>query len=197
MALTIVTAPASEPVSLADAKVHLRIPSAVTADDAYITALITVARQWVENYTNRALITQTVDWTMDDWPDLPVKVPMSPLQSITSIKYYDTSDTEATWSSDNYAVDIASTPGRIDLAYGCSLPSTTLRDMNGVVIRFVAGFGTAAANVPPNIIHAIKLMLTHYYEYREPVLSTFRGEALSEVPLSVYSLLANYRVCPM
>ena len=197
MALTLITAPAIEPVLIADAKVHLRIPSAVTADDTYITALIVVARQWIENYTNRSLITQTWDWTMDSFPRFPVKVPKSPLQSVTNIKYYDTDDTEATWDSDYYAVDIASTPGRIDIAYGCATPSVSLRYMNGVVVRFIAGYGLAAANVPTNVIHAIKVMISHYYEYREPVLSTFRGEALSEVPLTVYSLLANERIQPL
>ena len=114
-----------------------------------------------------------------------------PLSSVTSIKYYDTDETVATFSSSNYIVDTHSEPGRIELQYSEVWPSTVLRPINGVEIIFVAGYGAASA-VPDVIKHAIKILIAHCYENRELVIQT--GAVPKGIPLSYHALCANKRV---
>src|SRR5512139_2288241 len=109
--LKLITAPTVEPVTTAETKSHLRVDT--TADDTLIGTLITAARQDSEEYLNRALVTQTWDLYMDGFPTTTkIKVPLPPLQSITSIKYYDEDDVEATMTATDYIVDTVSEPGQ-------------------------------------------------------------------------------------
>ncbi len=141
MALSPVTAPTAEPITLSEAKTHLRVD--VTDDDTLITALITAARQYAETFQRRVYITQTWELILDAWPDGDkIEVPLPPLQSVASIKYYGTDNAEYTMPATDYFVDTKNSPGRIALAYGKAWPTLTLRPANGIVVRFVAGYGT-------------------------------------------------------
>ncbi len=87
MALIINVPPASEPVSLAEAKTYLRITD--SDDDALINSMVTAIRQKAETWTRRLFITQT--WTLWlDWaPEgAMLPIPLSPLQSVVDIKSY-------------------------------------------------------------------------------------------------------------
>lgn len=189
MALSLVTAPAAEPITLAEAKAHLRVD--ITDDDSLITALITAARQHVEVITRRQLITATWDLTLDTWPDGDtILVPLPPLQSVTSITYKDSAGTVYTLPTIDYIVDTAEEPGRVVLAYGKTWPSTTLYPAGAITVRFTAGYGAAAA-VPQAIKQALLLMIGHWYENREAVAG---GTVQREVPFAVEALLWPYRV---
>jgi len=97
--LSLVTPPATEPLSLVDAKKSLRVD--YSYDDDLITSLIVAARQAVESYTHRALVTQEWLYEMDEFPQIhplyqrrgfpQIIVPKPPLQSIVSCQYVDTS----------------------------------------------------------------------------------------------------------
>lgn len=190
MALTMVTAPSVEPVSLADAKTHLRV--SVSDDDDLITALIATARQWAEAFTRRALITQVWDLFLAEWPeDDEFEIPLPPLQSVTSVTYKDTDGNSSTFSSDDYIVDTDSEPGRVVLAYGESWPSTSLYPSNPITVRFTAGYGDAATDVPEAIRQAILLLVGHLYENREGTIGVGNMQVL---PLGVEALLWPYRV---
>lgn len=192
MALKLITPPAEEPITLQEAKLHLRVDS--NDDDTLITSLITSAREYCEDFLNRALITQTWDLTLDDWPDEDyIKVPLPPLQSVTSVTYYDTDNNATVMDAADYFVDDQSEPGRVHLAYGESWPSTTLRPANGVVVRFVAGYGNAA-NVPQKIKQAMLMLIGHWYENRE---ASVTGTVSREVEFAVNSLLWLDRVVPV
>jgi uncharacterized phiE125 gp8 family phage protein len=191
MGLKLVTPPAAEPLTLAEAKAHLRVDSA--SEDDLITGLIKAAREWCEEYQNRAYITQTWDLCLDAFPESPSYLPKPPLQSIASFKYYDKEGTEHVFDAADYVVDTAGFKGRISLAYGKSWPSVTLQPMNGVVIQFVAGYGDAVTDVPERIRSAIKLLIGHLYENREATSI----KALSEVPFAIYALLGLDRIWPV
>ena len=103
------------------------------------------------------------------------------------IRYYDTSDTEYFIDAGDYFVDMKSEPGRIVLNYSKSWPSIVLRPANGVCVTFQPGYGDAATNVPQRIRQAIKLLISHWYENREPVSTS--GAIPKEMPFSVESLL--------
>lgn len=166
-ALTVVTAPVGDPLTLEEVKAHLRVDS--TADDELIGALILAARLKLESDTGRALLTRTYDLSLDGWPASGVLLlPYSPVQSVTSITYYDTANVATVWAASNYQVDAASVPARIVPAYGAVWPAVTLRSLNGVVIRYVAGYG-ALATIPETDRQAMKLLVAHWYENREAV----------------------------
>jgi len=188
--LNLATAPAEEPITTAEAKAHLRITH--SDDDTYVATLIKVARYVAETITNRAIITQTWDWYLDGFPGVDtIQVPKPALQSVTYIKYTDEDDTVNTLSSDDYVVDIYSTYGRIKLSDTATWPSDTLTELNGVNIRFVAGYGLAA-DVPEPIKQAVLLLIANWYENREPV--TFGKGIPKNVPMSAKYLLYPYRV---
>jgi len=181
MGLKLITAPATEPITLLEAKDHLKITE--TAEDALIAIWIEVARDYCERYQNRAYITQTWELALDEWPENEIiSIPKPPLQSVTSIKYYDTAGKETEFPKTDYEVDTYSQPGRISPGYGKSWPSTILRPMNGIIIKFVTGYTGA---VPERVKQAIKVLVGHLHENRESV----DIKELKEVPFAVHSLL--------
>jgi len=194
LALKLKTAPAAEPVTLAEAKTHLRVD--ISDDDDLITALITAAREYCENFQNRAYITQVWKLWMDDWPeeDDYIEIPLPPLQSVESVKYYDTDGNENTFSSDYYSVDTESEPGRVYLNYGETWPTDTLRPRNGIVVEFTAGYGDTADDVPQTVKQAMLLLIAHWYENRE---ATLAGTVSREVEFAVGALLWQNRVVPV
>lgn len=191
MALKLITAPAAEPVSTSEAKSHLRVDT--TADDTYIGTLITVARQNVESHLRRALISQTWEVVLDDFPAGVIRLPKPPLASVTSIKYTDDEGNESTYSSANYVVDSDTEPGRVVLKSGQTWPAVTLAAANGVRVRYVAGYGAAGSNVPQAIRQAILLVIGSLYENREDVLVA-QGVSIGVLPFGVVALLAPYRI---
>ena len=163
-------------------------------DDTYITNLIKAARILVEDFTNYRIITQTWEYMLDRFPyEDFIELPYPKLQSVTSVKYYDTDETEATFTSADYHVDIYGIPGKIVLAYGDSWPSTTLRTVNGVVIQYVCGFGLAA-DVAENYKTAIKMTVAELYENREDSIT---GTIITDVPLDAKQILMFDRVTPI
>lgn len=188
MAHVLVTAPASEPVSLAEAKLHLRVDA--TDEDTLITALITAARQLVEEETWRALVTQTWDYVADEWPaGDSIALPRPPLQSVTSITYIDEDGVTQTMPAADYIVDTYQ--HRVVLAEDAEWPSADLYPTAAVRVRYVAGYGAASA-VPGPIKAAMLLLIGHLFENREAVASG-AGVASAELPLGVRALLAPYR----
>lgn len=190
MALTLVTAPPAEPITLAEAKALPKVED--DAEDTLLAAIIVAARRWVEETCGRALVTQTWDFSMDGFPRGSfIKLPRPPLVSVTSITYYDEDlSTSTVFASSKYQVDAAKTPGLIALKYGESWPTDSLRLSSGVVVRFVAGYGAAAA-VPGDIKHAVKLLVSDMYAHRE---SEVTGTIVAKMGFAVDALLAPYRV---
>lgn len=189
MPLVLQTAPTSEPVTTAEAKAHLRITT--SDDDTYIGTLIAVARKHVETITGRALINQTWDYFLDNFPaGDKIVIPLPRLSSVTTVKYTDKDNVQTVFSSGSYIVDTNNEPGQIVLAYGESWPTFTPRPINAVEIRFVAGYGSGAANIPEGIKQAMLLLIAHWYENREPVTDM----NMKEIPETVNALLWPYRV---
>lgn len=139
MNLEITVAPASLPISVAEAKRHLRVTG--TDEDTHIKTLIRAATAHVEALTRRALVTRTAVMRMDAFPSGAIEVPLAPLRSVTSIAYIDTAGDSQTWAASKYDVDVRSRPGRIEPAYGEVYPSTR-DDMNAVTVTFVCGHAT-------------------------------------------------------
>lgn len=185
------SAPSVEPVSTSDAKRHMRITW--SDDDDTIEELITASRVIFENASRRALITQTRVLRLEEFPfGREIVLPRAPLQSVTSIQYYDTNDTLQTYSSSNYEVDIYSTPGKVRLISTATGWPSTYDKPNAVIVTYIAGYGSAASSVPKPIRQAIKLLAAFYYGNREAYLSG-PGSGLMELPKGFEYLKGMYR----
>lgn len=186
LALTVDTAPALEPVTEAEVREHLRIPPG--GETALLTRLISTARQWVEEYLSRALITQTLVYRLDAWPDGPIVVPRPTLQSVTSIVYVNATGTETTWSASEYQVDVSSEPARIQPVPTKSYPSVRSQ-LHAVRVTYVAGYGDARADIPEPIRQAILLKISDLYTQRGSV----HVSALRYDERAALNLLEPYR----
>jgi hypothetical protein len=202
-----VSGPPGEPVTLSEVKNYLRIDGA--QDDAMLTGFITAAREAVERYTGRKLMTQVWDLFMDAFPAdfkidalqdgfnegalseylIPRKsleLPYFPLQSIEFLKTYNDAGTEFTMDPSGYIADTNSEPGRIGLTSVGSWPTTNLRPLGGIVIRHKVGYGDTAELVPFVFKQATMEWVGQFY--------STRGCSDASVPSGVIALLAPYRV---
>jgi uncharacterized phiE125 gp8 family phage protein len=184
MSLQLITPPATEPVTLADAKLHLKIDTG--DDDALITRLIGTARARGEWHLGRALITQSWRLWLDAWPCSGIiELPLPPLQGVASVTVYAPDDTATVLDPATYQMDAASQPARLTLK-STVLPPTNLRAINSVAVEFTAGYGDNASDVPSGISEALLELIAFLYENR--------GEAPAELPLDCLALLAPFRV---
>lgn len=190
--LTVTTGPAVEPLTRALAKEHCEIPAADTQHDTYIDALIAAAREHYERRTHRALINRTLALTLDRFPagNVPLWLPWSPISSVTSIAYVDTSGNAQTWANTNYTLQKNMEPGRVVLSYDKTWPSYRQQPA-GITVTYVAGYGAAASSVPANAIHALKLLIRHWFEVRTTVNI---GNIVNDIPLAYESLIEAARV---
>lgn len=202
--LELVSGPVAEPVSLDEVKTQARIDG--TADDAFLGTLIVAARQWTEQYTGRALMTQNWRLWLDQWPvgndpwwegtregsivaaaAQVLSLPKAPLQSVTEVRVYQGDDSSTVWPGSAYQVDNAAAPGRLILRAGQSWPIPG-RAAQGIAVLFIAGYANAAA-VPEPVKAALRQLVTHWYEQR--------GETAPppvEAPYGVRALLNPYRM---
>ena len=182
------TAPTEEPVSLAEMKLHLRVDH--SDEDALIAGLITAAREQCELESRRTFCTATLEQRWERWPwagGFPLH--RGPVQSITSITYTDEDGTTGTMSSSDYLLYKETDPATVVLKPGAEWPAVDLMPGASIAVRYVAGYGAAAA-VPQRYKQAIKLMAAHWYENREPVVV---GTIVTQLPLAVRTLLDTDR----
>lgn len=185
MAIKVITAVATEPVTLQEARLHLRVisdPADVTAhpDDTLIEANISAAREYCEHYTGRALAPQTLELALDAFPADGIELNRSPVTSITSIKYMDADGVEQTLSTADYSLNDYGVTASVELAADTEWPET--QDVsNAVKVRYVAGY----TEVPKTVKAAMLLLIGHLYENRQEG-TAFKVEQL---PLGVKSLL--------
>lgn len=193
MALSLVTGPSIEPVTLEEAKRQCRIDETTTDEDGLVSDLIVAATRYAERFTHRRFISQVWDHRMDAPPGYAWESPIAPVLSIGSASYIDTDGATQTWSSALYQTDIpagpTAGPARLMPIYNGTWPQT--RDvLNAFTVRFTAGYGTTAASVPYDIKAAIKLLIGHLYANREAVNI---GNIVTPLPLGVESLLWPYK----
>jgi uncharacterized phiE125 gp8 family phage protein len=225
-ALNLVTGSTSQPVTLQEAKSHLRVT--IDDDDALIQAQIEAATERVELETGRQLLHATWEFWLDRCPgasgsdsasggtaDLGasawlawndwwtrrfIDVPRPPLQSVLSITYVDTAGVQQTWDPALYQVHKPSGPlarrGRIQPAYGVAWPVT--RDqMDAVVVQFTAGYGTSPDAVPQMLRRAILLIVGDFYGNREATIVNDSRMTVETLPYGVADILRQYRARPI
>lgn len=184
--VTVTSAPGSEPITTADMKDHLRVD--ISDDDDYIGALITAARVTAENTSWRKFITQTLAGGLMRWPgDNVITLPWLPVQSVTSIAYVDDDGNNNTVDSSVYGLDTKR--GLIYLNDDQEWPTTALRTYDPITVTWVAGYGNDVEDVPAPYVHAMRLLVGHWYENREQVVA-LAGISMAELPLAAQWLLS-------
>jgi Phage gp6-like head-tail connector protein len=214
--LKLVTGPATELITLPDAKLHLKVTN--TVDDSLITALIIAAREKAENLTGRSFITQSWELWLNGFPhrrgsgeswwdgtregslsqlyslEEHFSLEKAPVQAVQALTSYGLDDTAAVFPSANYYVDTVSTPGRICLNYGQVWP-VPVRRHNAVQVQFTVGYGDAATSVPGAIVQAVRLIVAHLYEHRGDAAEFGQtGKSSAVIPTTARELLDPYRI---
>ena len=191
MGLTLITAPTTEPVTLEEAKQHLRVDT--SDDDGLIAGYVLAARHWVESQCG-PMLTQTWDYMVDDaWPMIEhryaIPIPLRPVQSVTSVTYVDSAGASQTLSAALYQTVLNVPTPYITRAYGASWP--TVRDQPAcITVRFVAGYGAHPGSIPDPLRVAMLMLVGSFYEHREEVVV---GQTAVKVPFGVEALIAPYR----
>lgn len=188
--------PTVEPVTLAEAKAHLRVDT--HDDDAYIAGLIRAAREWVEQYLDRTLV--HTQWVMrfDKFPPdgtHDIELPRPPIvasgtATAVALTFTYENGTTATYSTAQYRVDRNSTPGAVKTLYGQTWPPH-LQDDNSISVTWWAGYGDSGDKVPAAIRHAMLMLCSHWYETRGATVST--GAVPQDVPYGVIALLDSQK----
>jgi uncharacterized phiE125 gp8 family phage protein len=193
--LTVATASGTgdRPVSVADAKEHLRIVD-FTDDDAYIGGLVDAATTWCEDYCDRTFADKQYTVAFDDFPSLRIELPRPPVRlnataasATVTISYVDSAGTTQTltWAqsgTQHFRLDRDHVPALVYPLYLEDWPNVRLDD-KAVQITYLAGYG-GAASVPKPAVHAIKMLVGHWYANREAI-----GSVGQNVPLGVHALL--------
>ena len=179
------TAPTSYPVSRNEMKTYLRIEH--SDENSLIDSLIYTATVLCEKRIHRSLITQS--WTLY-YDNFPAKDYMGlyngEIQTIDSVKYYDTADTVATLAATEYYLVDEDMKGKVTLKYNKFWPTTTLRPRQGVEIIYTAGYGDDSTDIPESIRQGIMNMVAHLYENREQTDIT--------IPEIVKDLWSTYKI---
>jgi uncharacterized phiE125 gp8 family phage protein len=188
MATVLLSGPAVEPITLSEAKAHLRVDT--SGEDSLIQSLIMASRLHIEAALDLALITQTWRHQRDIWPPSRVLIlPQRPIQRITAVTLHDDEETSRTLDVDSFVLDGYANPARLVWRGHGAVPAAGMI-ANGIEIDFVAGHGDAPSDVPQPIRQAILLLIAHWYEHREPVEI---GATATTIPAGVSELLMPYR----
>ena len=180
----LLTPPAAEPLSLAEAKAFLRVETA--DEDPLIAAFISAARLHVETQTGLALVTQSWRMVLDCWPaNGRLAVRPAPLQVLTAARVFDF-DGEARAIDIQAFVPDVSTSMLSFIPWALPMPT---RIAAGIALDFTTGFGDAASDVPEPLRQAIRLLVAHWHENRAIV----GGAEAAPVPANAAALVAPYR----
>lgn len=190
--------PGAEPLTLEEVKLHLRLTH--DHEDTLLTSLIMTARMICEADTGLALITRGYSLWLDCWPTTArrdwwdgvregiaagtgdtIFLPRPPLVAVSTVLLYAENDTSTVFSAENYHTDTIRKPGRIVLRSGISPPAAG-RSVNGIEIRYTAGFGATPQSVPSALRQGMLQMIAHLYRQRgdapETALHTSGAAAL-------------------
>lgn len=182
--LTRTVDPTSEPVTLDEVKLQINVVA--DDEDALLDSYIQTAREMVEAYSNRALLAQTYRLKLHEWPGDRIELPRPPLQSVTSIQYYDTADVLQTLSASYYSVDTDREPGVIWQDEDLEWPVTN-DHKNCIIITYVAGYASVS-KVPYRAKQAMLLLIAHWYRCREAV-----GQVGEPIALAFQSLVNSLK----
>lgn len=177
----LVTAPTTDAVTIEQAKKQCEIAESDTAHDEHLYQLIDRARDEFEADCDLCISSQT--WKVfTDHIDDPMQLQKGPIQSITSIKYYDSNNALQTLDTSFYGFDVANR--MIRLKYNQLYPPATPR-WDSWEITYLCGYST----VPPMAVQAMLILIEKYFlgreALKEPEFKTYQ-RLVSKMQRSTY-----------
>lgn len=158
----LVAGPAVEPVSLADAKAHLRLDG--SDEDDLVSELVAAARQAVEATTRRCLVQQTWRIVRDTWPaGRSVAIPLAPVLSVGAVRVSTAAGSPATLASGLYRLDRSADPVRLVLDGAAPDPGIPA---GGIEVDLLCGYGPGASDVPAPLRLAIRRLVARWFTDR-------------------------------
>ncbi len=189
--LKLITAPSVKPISLSEARDHLRVST--TDEDSYINLVIASAVDYYQREAWLQLIAATYEFYLDKFPNgsTPIELPLPPMQSITSIIYVDTDGNTQTWDSSKYELDTSVFPGKIRPINSESYPGTN-DQFKAVIIKFKAGYGDSSTEIPDTILSTLKLLISYLYDHRDFVIP--QKERGHDLPMGIVNMIQKNSV---
>ena len=196
----VLTPPVNQLLSLVQIKNYLRLDADDTSDDDLLNSFLSSAIGYVQKYTNRTLLTTKYITYRDNfivgygnyiyelhyW-----ELRRSPLQTIDSIEYYNTSNVLTDVDNKIYYNTLENDYSKVLLNYGESFPTDNNQKLQCIEITFYAGYGDTADDVPDDIIDAVLLIISSMYENRgDCSFSSCAGL----VPCEAKGILSQYRI---
>lgn len=181
----LVTPPTALAVSLDDVKLALRVTH--NLEDTHIESLIKAATKFLEDRLGQQFITATWRLILDEFDD-EIRLPRPPLITVSSITYVDSGGTTQTLDAADYQINSSRMPALISPARLSFWPASDSDTYNAVQVNYTAGYGATEASVPDTIKQAIKMLVSHWYQVREPVaIGTISGP----IELTLDAILAS------
>lgn len=188
MTLSMLAGPQIEPISVAEAKLFLRIDH--DAENEIVAALITTARLHVERMTRRIMLAQSWRLYLDALPASRIaKIGIGPVREVTQVTCYDQNGDPEIIPPEDYVVDVSAVPARIK--FRPQALQNQKRELNGYEIDFTAGFGATTLDVPADLRQAILMLVAHWYENRSAVSTDV---SVAATPNGICELIQPYRV---
>lgn len=211
--LRLVTDATSEPIVVAEAAEYCRVD--INDDDMLLATLIKSARRYVEKQTGLALKTQTWTAVFDRWPEgegqglggpwwdgvrqLPtsfvtptttIEIPKRPFQAVTQIRLRDAYGAYTTVPSTVYYSETSDMRGRVSRVLGQIWPVIVMAQSGAIEVTFTAGFDASPyTGVPDDLVAAIKMLVKHWYDNREPIMEG----SVASTPVHVNEILKYWR----
>ena len=201
------SAPSAEPLALSDVKAYLRVSG--SGEDTLISTMIQAAREFCEEFTGRALITQTLTLTLDATNEIDdplfegtrtgpyinfykdfITLPKPRVQSVTTVKTFADDDSATTFASSKYFVDTSRDPARVVLRTGETWP-TALRVANAIEVVYIAGYGNAGTDVPAPLRLGMLQHVAYLYDQRGDMKDYQQSRSL---PPAVQAAYMSYKV---
>lgn len=196
MTTTVTARDALCPVSLIEAKEHLRVTDGTL--DVHIESLIQAATEYCESVTGRSLrLSETIVQSYDCWTGCRIQLDRQPALAVSSLKYY-LDGTLQTVGAGNYRLHKSrNAAAHVEIDSDYSRPTHDTRE-DAVQLTYTAGYDSIADDpgadptpllgVPAMAKHAIKLIVGHWFNHNEAVNV---GNITSNVPLAADALLAQ------
>lgn len=183
--IVVAVPPAEEPATLTELKKWARIDH--NEEDDLITLVGKAARQFIEEWTGRVMITQTLTLIFDDWRGTS-ELPITPIQSLVSIKYRDTSGNLITADPSAYRFSAKRSFARLYPAYQGYWPYLQVGGLDRVEITVVAGIG-AKADIPPLFMLALESIVAYWEKHRETLVPATHTFNMEKLPLGIQAIL--------
>ena len=180
----LISAPTGLAITLADAKLALRID--ITELDTLVTAWIKGVTAHAEHYMGRSILSQTWQQSLDAFPD-EIRLQMPPVTSVSFVKYLDATGLEQTLATNQYVVDTVTEPCRITPAYQVSWPQTYAQ-AKAVKVEYVTGYGATDTSTPAEIkLYLLAKLVEQFDPHVRPDKDTVQSTFIDR-------LLDRYRI---